>query len=140
VLVVGSEEFIALPMTTADELAQLTGTSVRFSTSTRSPIATLDRPDYPIASTVRFRSHDTTTDGVGPRFAYNLTSAGRRFGTVVFMPEPGTDPALLHGAHEKGGGVLEALRGVSDNVIVVLLSAADPAANPAENPTDGTSA
>jgi hypothetical protein len=149
VVVLGSEEFIALPMTTADELAALAApTVVRFSTSTRSPIATLDRPDYPIASTVRFRSHDLTTDGVGDRFAYNLTSAGRRFGTVVFMPEPGTDPALLDGESANvasdnagtSGGVLDALRRVSANVIVVMLSAADPTASNSStsNPTDGT--
>jgi hypothetical protein len=146
ILVLGSEEFIALPMTTADELSRLAApTPVRFSTSTRSPIATLDRPDYPIASTVRFRSHDTTTDGMGPRFAYNLTSAGHRFGTVVFMPEPGTDPALLDGYSGDGGhndentSVLEALRRVSSRVIVVLLSAADPtsAAHSHADPTDG---
>ncbi|PRY67145.1 phosphoribosyltransferase-like predicted ribonucleoside biosynthesis protein [Glaciihabitans tibetensis] len=129
VLVLGSEEFIALPMTIADELSLLAGaTPVRFSTSTRSPIATLDRADYPIASAVHFRSHDVTTDGVGDRFAYNLTAAGSRFGTIVFIPEPGTDPAALDGPN----GVVEALRRVSTNVIVVLLSASDP--------TDGTSA
>jgi pyrimidine operon attenuation protein/uracil phosphoribosyltransferase len=153
VVVVGSEEFIALPMTTADELAALaTPTVVRFSTSTRSPIATLDRPDYPIASTVRFRSHDLTTDGVGDRFAYNLTAAGRRFGTVVFMPEPGTDPSLLAASNTSGESasgesasdertsVLEALRRVSANVIVVILSAADLTASNSStsNPTDGT--
>jgi hypothetical protein len=145
VLVLGSEEFIALPMTTADELSRLAApVSVRFSTSTRSPIATLDQPDYPIASTVRFRSHDTTTDGIGPRFAYNLTSAGHRFGTVVFMPEPGADAALLHGDGDgnANNGVLEALRRVSSHVIVVLLSAADPTstANSPTKPTDGTPA
>ena len=119
VLVLGSEEFIALPMLTAHELQQAVAPrSVRFSTSTRSPIATLDEADYPIADTIRFRSHDTTSDGFGERFAYNLTRSGRRFGTVVFMPEPGTDLALLTAA----GGALEALRAVTDAVVVVLLS------------------
>ena len=138
VLVLGSEEFIALPMLIADELdglehdgAELDGAEqdgaapergVRFSTSTRSPIATLDQADYPIQSAISFRSHDVTSDGIGVRFAYNLTTARRRFGTVVFLPEPGTDPATLDGPD----GVLDAIRRVSDRVVVVLLTASAP--------------
>ena len=122
-LVLGSEEFIALPMLTAAELERTAAPlTVRFSTSTRSPIAALDQADYPIRSAISFRSHDTTSDGVGVRFAYNLTASGRRFGTVVFMPEPGTDPAGLDGAD----GVLEALSRVSDRIVVVLLTASAP--------------
>ena len=129
ILVLGSEEFIALPMLSAHELQQrVAPRSVRFSTSTRSPIATLDEPDYPIAAAIRFRSHDTTSDGIGDRFAYNLTRAGSRFGSVVFMPEPDTDATLLSAP----GGVLDALRAVSDTVVVVLLN------SPAS--TDGTPA
>lgn len=127
VLVVGAEEFIALPMTVAHELDRAgAGGPVLFSTSTRSPIAVLDTADYPIASAIRFRSHDRTSDGEGERFAYNLLRSGRGFGTVVFLPEPGTDPALLAGP----GGAIEALRGVTPHLIVVLLRAA--------HPTDGT--
>jgi hypothetical protein len=123
ILVLGSEEFIALPMLIAADLDSTAGSrSVRFSTSTRSPIATLDQADYPIRSAIEFRSHDTTSDGIGVRFAYNLTTAQNRFGTVVFLPEPGTDPAALDGP----GGVIEALRRVSDNVVVVLLPASPP--------------
>jgi pyrimidine operon attenuation protein/uracil phosphoribosyltransferase len=123
VLVLGSEEFIALPMLIADELDSTAGPgSVRFSTSTRSPIATLDQTDYPIRSAIEFRSHDITSDGIGVRFAYNLTAHRQRFGTLVFLPEPGTDPAALDGPD----GVIEALRRVSDRVIVVLLAASAP--------------
>ncbi|MEC5185031.1 hypothetical protein RCH12_002507 [Cryobacterium sp. MP_3.1] len=123
VLVLGSEEFIALPMLTADELGRAAAPQfVRFSTSTRSPIAALDAADYPIRSAISFRSHDTTSDGDGVRFAYNLTAGQHRFGTVVFMPEPGTDPARLTGAD----GVIDALRRVSDRIVVVLLTASAP--------------
>ncbi|MBX0299133.1 phosphoribosyltransferase family protein [Cryobacterium sp. 1639] len=131
ILVVGSEEFIALPMLTAHELERAAAPGpVRFSTSTRSPIAALDEADYPIRSAITFRSHDTTSDGVGVRFAYNLTAGVRRFGTVVFLPEPGTDPALLHG----DDGVVHAIRRVSDHVVVVLLP--QPLL-PQTDPTDG---
>lgn len=123
ILVVGSEEFIALPMLTAHEVERtLLHRRVRFSTSTRSPVAALDEAGYPIRSAITFRSHDTTSDGVGVRFAYNLTAGSRRFSTVVFLPEPGTDPALLHG----DDGVIDAIRSVSDHVVVVLLPLTDP--------------
>ena len=95
---------------------------VRFSTSTRSPIATLDQADYPIRSAISFRSHDVTSDGIGVRFAYNLTTARRRFGTVGFLTEPGTDPVTLDGPD----GVLDAIRRVSDRVVDVLLTASAP--------------
>jgi len=129
VLVLGSEEFIAVPMAVADALDGTLGAApVLFSTSTRSPIAPLDADDYPVASALRFRGHDETPDGVGVRFAYNLSRGGRRFDTVVFMPEPGSDPALLDG----DDGVLQALARISSSVIVVLLRDAAP--------TDGTPA
>jgi len=116
-------------MAVADALdGTLGAVPVLFSTSTRSPIAPLDADDYPVASAVRFRSHDETPDGVGVRFAYNLSRGGRRFDTIVFLPEPGSDPALLAG----DDGVLQALARISSSVIVVLLRDAAP--------TDGTPA
>ncbi|MCU1406336.1 MAG: hypothetical protein JWQ43_2639 [Glaciihabitans sp.] len=120
ILVLGSEEFIALPVAVADALTCFGG-DVFFSTTTRSPIAALDRDDYAIASSIRFRSHDVTSDGYGPRFAYNLSRAGRRFEAIVFFPEPGTDPELLRG----DGSVTDALSLVTDRVLVVSLDAAD---------------
>lgn len=116
VLVLGSEEFIAVPLTVAAELDRMHG-GVRFSTTTRSPIAATDRPDYAIASTIAFTSHDTTLDGPGPRFAYNLTRAGSRFGAIVLFPEPGVDREPLLAP----GGAVEALRRVTDRVVVALL-------------------
>jgi hypothetical protein len=131
VLVLGSEEFIGLPLLVADDLDRRavagTGTGrVLFSTTTRSPIAPLDRPDYAIASRIRFRSSDLTVDGFGDRFAYNLTRGGRRFATIVLMPEPGSDVGLLLAPD----GVVQALRRVTDRVVVALLPAVLP--NPDE--------
>jgi hypothetical protein len=131
VLVLGSEEFIGLPLLVADDLDRRavagTGTGrVLFSTTTRSPIAPLDRPDYAIASRIRFRSSDLTVDGFGDRFAYNLTRGGRRFATIVLMPEPGSDVGLLLAPD----GVVLALRRVTDRVVVALLPAVLP--NPDE--------
>ncbi len=96
---------------------------VKFSTTTRSPIVALDRPDYAIASSVGFSSHDLTDDGPGPRFAYNLSRDGHRFGSIILMPEPGTDPGVLSGT----GSITEALSALCRDVVVVLLPAASPA-------------
>ncbi|RFA07968.1 hypothetical protein B7R54_01110 [Subtercola boreus] len=127
-LVLGSEEYIALPLAVADELAhghRRTGgqRSVRFSTTTRSPIAAIDRPDYAIASALGFQSHDLTSDGFGPRFAYNLTRSGCRFDAIVFVPEPDADRDRMLAAD----GVAEALRRVTDHVFVVLTHPEEPA-------------
>ena len=119
VVVLGTEEFLSVPLSVALALDALVPT--RSTSTTRSPIAVLDRPDYAVASGVTFRSHDATVDGPGPRHAYNLSRAGARPRVVVLMPEPGTDPAALVGE----GSVTEALREVADHVLVVLLAAAD---------------
>ncbi|WP_194266044.1 phosphoribosyltransferase domain-containing protein [Arthrobacter yangruifuii] len=133
VLVLGCEEFIHVPLTIANALAEaLPGTPVRFSTTTRSPIVPIDRPDYAIANAVDFASHDVTEDGPGPRHAYNVgprraaggPDAETGFGSIVLLPEPGTDPASITGP----GSVTEALRAVTAAVVVVLLAAEVPAA------------
>ena len=118
VVVLGTEEFLSVPLAVAHALDWHLPT--RVSSTTRSPIAVLDDRGYAVASSVTFRSHDRTVDGPGPRFAYNLTRGGRRADVVVLMPEPGTDPADLAGP----GGVTSALAAVADRVVVVLLPAA----------------
>ncbi|MCQ1957032.1 phosphoribosyltransferase [Arthrobacter sp. zg-Y826] len=132
VLVLGCEEFIHVPLTIANAVAEaLPGASVRFSTTTRSPIVPIDRPDYAIANAVDFASHDVTEDGPGPRHAYNVgprraadgSAATTGFDSIVLLPEPGTDPASITGP----GSVTEALRAVTGAVVVVLLPADVPA-------------
>ncbi|MCC9175425.1 phosphoribosyltransferase domain-containing protein [Arthrobacter sp. zg-Y179] len=132
VLVLGCEEFIHVPLTIANAVAEaLPGASVRFSTTTRSPIVPIDRPDYAIANAVDFASHDLTEDGPGPRHAYNVgprrtadgSSSTTGFDCIVLLPEPGTDPASITGP----GSVTEALRAVTGAVVVVLLPADVPA-------------
>ena len=135
VLVLGSEEFIHVPLAVADALDRLNpDRGVRFSTTTRSPIVALDRPDYAITSTVRFASHDTTVDGPGVRFAHNVSPASRRFGTIVLMPEPGTTAEVLSGS----GSVTEALSAVCSSVVVVLLPASPVLPAPLAGPAFGS--
>ncbi|MHA7290382.1 phosphoribosyltransferase domain-containing protein [Arthrobacter sp. MDT3-24] len=135
VLVLGSEEFIHVPLAVADELDRLNPDRVvRFSTTTRSPIVALDRPDYAINSSVQFASHDTTVDGPGVRFAHNVSPAGRRFGTIVLMPEPGTTADVLSGP----GSVSEVLSAVCRAVVVVLLPASPVLPAPLAGPAFGS--
>ena len=111
VLVLGTEEHMHTPLLVADALRRRSGADVRSSTTTRSPVAVLDDPAWPIRSGIRHRSHDTTVDGPGERFAYNV----RGFDAVVVLPEPGTDPTLLDGED----GLLAALAAVAPRVVVV---------------------
>lgn len=119
VLVLGTEEFLHTPLEVADFLNSrvLRGSGVVFSSSTRSPIAASNDPEYAIKSVLGFSSHDTTVDGPGPRFAYNISTSGQKYAAIVVMPEPGTDSALLTGP----GSITEALAKVSDKVVVALL-------------------
>jgi pyrimidine operon attenuation protein/uracil phosphoribosyltransferase len=110
VLVLGAEEHMHTPLAVADALRR-TGVDATFSTTTRSPIAVLDDPAWPVRSGVRFRSRERTVDGPGDRFAYNV----RGFDAIVVLPEPGTDRALLDG----DDGLLAALAAVTARVVLV---------------------
>ncbi|ROP66703.1 phosphoribosyltransferase [Curtobacterium sp. PhB115] len=114
ILVLGTEEHMHTPLVVADAIRRRSDADVRFSTTTRSPVAVLDDPAWPIRSGVRFRSHDTTVDGPGERFAYNVHG----FDAIVVLPEPGTDRALLDGED----GLLAALSTAAP--VVVLVDAA----------------
>lgn len=134
VLVLGTEEFMALPLAVADELQQrLGGATVRFSTSTRSPVTVLDRPGYPIRSAVKFQSHDSTLDGPGPRFAYNFAHAGE-FDVVVILPEPGTALESVTGP----GSIAQAVAATGADVELVLLDAQSPYPRPVTGPDFGS--
>ena len=129
--VVGCEENMSLPLAVAEVLDRLyPDDDVRFSTTTRSPIAPLDRADYAIAGALKFASHDLTNDGPGPRFAYNLTGSGQRPGTIVVFPEPGTDrEPLLHSSVPGLPPLTAALTAASDDTVVVLLPVDTPNAS-----------
>lgn len=134
-LILATEEFMALPLATAFALQErLPGVTVRYSTSTRSPIAVIDRPGYPVRSAVTFNSHDATMDGPGQRFAYNFNHQGQQFDRVVVMPEPGTPPAALTGL----GSISEAVSRSGAAVQVVLLRAERPFPVPGQGPSFGS--
>lgn len=124
ILVLGTEEFLHVPLMLSDELSKVVsvGTRVLFSSTTRSPIVPLDRGDYAINSVLNFSSHDDTTDGPGPRHAYNVGGA-RPFAAIIVAPEPGTPHHAIAGP----GGLLEALASASDHVLVVAAERCQPA-------------
>lgn len=134
-LILATEEFMALPLATASALQdRMPGVAIRYSTSTRSPIAVIDRPGYPVRSSVTFTSHDATADGPGQRFAYNFNHAGQQFDHVLVMAEPGTPAAALTGP----GTITEAISQSGADVQVVLLPAAGPFPMPGKGPSFGS--
>ncbi len=75
-LVIGTEEFMYLPLRLALALAARAGRSVAYQSTTRSPVHAIDEPGYPIRRRIQFRS---SVDG-GPRtdrrFLYNADWPG----------------------------------------------------------------
>jgi adenine/guanine phosphoribosyltransferase-like PRPP-binding protein len=120
VLVLATEEFMALPLAVAARLQDLhPDADIRYSTSTRSPIAALDEPGYAIRSAIAFDSGDDDTDGSRARFAYNFVHPEGRFDTVVIMPEPGTSVSEILAP----GKIAEAVAGSADDVRILMLPA-----------------
>jgi hypothetical protein len=134
-LVLATEEFMALPLAAAARLQSLCpDVDIRYSTSTRSPIAALDEPRYAIRSAVAFEGGDDVPDGPGPRFAYNFRHPGGRFDTVVIMAEPGTPASQLTAP----GKIAEAVAGSGAAVTLVLLPRQAPFPTPLAGPAFGS--
>ena len=116
--VLGTEELMYPPVRLAAALAASTGREVVFSTTTRSPVLVVDDPGYAVRSSLRFPAHDAPVDGPGHRYAYNLTAAdGAGPATVVLVVDPAGDTPALHAP----GGLVEELRGVAEEVLVVVV-------------------
>lgn len=116
VLVLGTEELMYAPLAIAVALTDDGQRTVRFSTTTRSPVAVLDDPGYAIRSGIRFPASDRDSDP-GDRFAYNV--AGDWTDIVVVLDAPaattaGTGP----------GGLLPVLSRYADRVHPLVLPVA----------------
>jgi adenine/guanine phosphoribosyltransferase-like PRPP-binding protein len=119
--VLGVEEFMYVPLRIAVGLAGRLAPSaveVTFSSTTRSPVLTLDHPGYAVRRRLTFAAHDGAHDGAasaapgdGLRHAYNLDVSA---GTVLLVLDRAADTAALSGA----GGLLDALTTVADLVLV----------------------
>ncbi|ACZ23285.1 phosphoribosyl transferase family protein [Sanguibacter keddieii DSM 10542] len=122
VLVLGVEELMYAPLLVGVALTAVVpdGVRVRYSTTTRSPVLSLDDPGYAIRTTVTFPSHDGPEDGPGPRFAHNVAAgvdAGRRSTDIVVVVDgPADTPAL-----SAPGGLLDVLAQHCDHVHLVVV-------------------
>ena len=122
VLVLGFEELMYAPLLVGVALTAVVpdGVRVRYSTTTRSPVLSLDDPGYAIRTTVTFPSHDDPDDGPGPRFAHNVAAgvdAGRRSTDIVVVVDaPADTPAL-----SAPGGLLDVLAQHCDHVHLVVV-------------------
>ncbi|MCU1659792.1 MAG: Phosphoribosyltransferase-like predicted ribonucleoside biosynthesis protein [Pseudonocardiales bacterium] len=121
VLVLGFEELIYAPLLLARAVADLSPRrTVRFSSTTRSPVVVIDEPGYPIRSGLMFASHDDPDDGPGTRYAYNIGPGA--FTDVVVVVDDVADTAELHAP----GGLLSQLGVLCDDVHLVTLPSYRP--------------
>lgn len=139
VLVLGTEELMHAPLLLAAHLADRLdahGTTVAFSSTTRSPVLALDAEDYAIRTRLVFPDHDEPADGPGDRFAYNVAPGAdprRRFtDVVVVVDSAGDTPAL-----SAPGGLLARVAEHTDRVHVLVLPSYRPAAG-APHPQETT--
>ena len=128
VLVLGSEELMYAPLRLAEHIGLLLGEeSVRFSTTTRSPVLAVDDPGYAIRTRLAFPAHDDPADeGSRERYAYNVAPGAdpaRRFEAIVLVVDDlGDTPAL----HEGERALLGQLRQVTDQVVLAVLPSHRP--------------
>lgn len=128
ILVLGYEEFMYVPLLVARELTQLLGDGrrVRFSSTTRSPVLTVDESGYSVRSQLTYQAHDGC-DPLVPRFAYNVAPHGgaRPFTDIVLMVDEPANTAELHAPR----GLIAALAAVCSRVHLVVVPAYRPAAS-----------
>ncbi len=72
-LVIGTEEFMYLPLRVALALVDASGPAVAFQSTTRSPVHVLDEPGYPIRRRILFRASVDGGKGTARRFLYNAS-------------------------------------------------------------------
>ncbi len=136
VLVVGTEEFMYLPLRLAQVIGRNLSVSVRFQSSTRSPALAVDDGGYPIRR--QFRFADAEGDTEAPRFLYNATffdAVGRATDPdlVVVLTDSAADTETLCGSD----GLVTSLQAAGLAVELVVLGGADPAALAAARSTPG---
>src|SRR5439155_14802888 len=96
--------------------------TVRFSSTTRSPVYAIDRPGYPIRTRLVFPGHDDPTDGPGERYAYNVAPAAGSapYTDIVLVVDDVADTAELH------GGLLAQLAGVCARLHLLVVPSYRP--------------
>ncbi len=75
-LVIGTEEFMYLPLQLALALSSREGRSVAYQSTTRSPVHAIDEPGYPIRRRIDFRSSRDGGPRTDARYLYNADWPG----------------------------------------------------------------
>ena len=91
VLVLGTEELMYAPLRIARALEDRLEGTVRFCSTTRSPVNVVDAPGYPIRNALVFPAFDGPDDGSGARFAYNVASPGTYTDVLVAVDAESDD-------------------------------------------------
>ena len=124
VLVLGSEELMYVPLRLAAALADIfdrgpSGMQVRCSSTTRSPIVTVDDPGYAIRSSLTFPANDDSAEQPAPRFAYNVAAddQGEGFVAIVLVVDEVADTPSLNAR----GGLLDQLSRITRDLVLVVL-------------------
>lgn len=127
VLVLGNEELMYAPLRLAGELERtLAGTaSVRYSTTTRSPVLPVDDPGYAIRSRIAFPAHDAPD---GDRYAYNVAGGG--FDAIVAVVDSAGDTPALHAP----GGLPDRLAAHTRKVLLAVIPSHRAAGEPLRGP------
>ncbi|MBV9823142.1 MAG: TRSP domain-containing protein, partial [Actinobacteria bacterium] len=125
ILVLGTEELMYAPLRIATALAgELADATVRFSSTTRSPVVAVDDAGYPIRDRIAFAGSEEP----GQRWAYNVagTVSGERFTDIVLVTDTATDTATDTEIGRGPDGLLGRLTAVTDRLLVVRLPAHQP--------------
>lgn len=115
VLVLGTEELMAAPLALARALRDA-GLTVRYSTTTRSPVLAENDEGYAIRSALSFPAFDAPSDGPGARFTYNV-SRETSWSAIVLCVDPPCDTPEPRAPV----GVLAALGDCAETVVVAHL-------------------
>ncbi|MFC9551854.1 phosphoribosyltransferase family protein [Rhodococcus sp. NPDC056960] len=120
VIVVGHEELMYLPLRIADALSAA-GFRVRFQTTTRSPAYVLDESGYPLRRGFRFTAPEAGEEQ--PRFVYNAQWPDEDAVVVAVIDSPADTDRLT-----ASGGLLDVLTASGTDVVLGVVSGADPRA------------
>jgi len=132
-IVIGHEELMYLPLRLAEALAGR-GTPTRFQTTTRSPAYVMDVDGYPLRRGFRFTAPEHIAAEVEdevPRYLYNAQwpsptpscpELPSRPELVLVIDTPADTDRL-----RAPGGLLDVLTAAGEDVLVVVVPAADPA-------------
>ncbi|MBY6413410.1 phosphoribosyltransferase domain-containing protein [Rhodococcus sp. BP-252] len=119
IVVLGHEELMYLPLRLASIL-RAGGHPALFQTTTRSPAYVLDRPDYPLRRGFQFIAPEHGESEA--RYVYN--ASGPEDAILVLVVDDPADTERLFGE----GGAARTLAASGSDVLVVVVSGADPLA------------